>query len=163
MPVTLEEVQQCIERLHLIVPKYGLTSITMPQTVRVYRETLESFDGECVKASVGLMLKSVEKFPTPHVWREACLVWLKHNRIFIEREPETDSDGNDIVCRVCRSRARWAVLALLPTPFSAPMTARRVDCDPGETLRRIAVCDASRHHTTHGVVTLPENFVRWAE
>ena len=167
MPVTLDELRDCISQINLACPKFGLTTENLPQTVRVYREALEDYDGEAVRGGMRLLLKNITRFPSPSTWRESCSTWCKHNRITLERQPETDSDGNDIVCRICRSVGRWAVLRMEFHPkFSLPMTEPRRREDgtplaPGETLRRIAVCDPERHHTPHGITSLPANFLRW--
>lgn len=162
IPVTSDEMREAIEQVHLALPKYGLTNGAIPQLVRVYREALEGFDGETVRGAAKMLLKSAEKFPSPSLWRETCITWLKHNRIVLERQPEVDRDGNDIVCPVCRSVARWAILKMFAfTPGVPRRTHEGIALADGETLRRIAVCDPDRHHTPHGITPLPPNFLRW--
>ena len=160
VPVTLDEVRACIESLHTAIPKFGLSERNIDQTVRIYREALESYDGEAVRGAAKMLISTAEKFPSPSLWRETCATWCKHNRIVLERQPETDSEGNDIVCRVCRSVPRWAILRG-GDPNRVIRDETGTALAPGEIFRRIAPCDPSRHHTPHGIAPTPENFLRW--
>lgn len=160
LPVTHDEMRDAIQAMHLAVPKYGLTGDTMPQVVRIYREALEGFDGDAVRGAAKMLLRKIEKFPTPNMWHDACRDWLKHNRPVMERQPEVDSDDNDIACRICRAVPRWAWLKMHPTPFSAALPDDRTMYAEGAIMRRIAPCDADRHHGGP-YVPKPENFLGW--
>lgn len=163
MPVTYDEMRDAIQALHTAVPRFGLTADSLPQVVHVYRDTLDSFDGEVVRGAGKMLLRSQAKFPSPSVWRDACTEWLRHHRIVLGREPETDAAGRDIVCRTCRSVPRWAILRMVSHVGSLPQTAPKFGCDHlGEVMRCLAVCDPDRHHTPHGLTPLPDTFLRWA-
>jgi hypothetical protein len=159
--ITFDELRDEIQAMHLALPRFGLTADTMAGLVRVYRDTLGVFDLEAVHGGAGLIRREATKFPSPASWHDAIRTWLKHNRIQPEYAGEVDADGNDIVCRTCRSVARWAILKMNVTPFSSPMKEPREGMELGYTRRRIAVCNSERHHTSHGVTSLPENFVAW--
>ena len=148
VPATHDEIGAAIERLNSAVPKFGLTPQTLPQVVRVYREALEGYDRETVDGAAKMLIASCEKFPTPSLWRKACIEWLRHNRIRVEWKGEEDRDGNTVACRRCKSFGRYATM---------------LRADGTEYQRMIALCNLDRHSPGDLIVPMPENFVRWAE
>lgn len=149
LPITLDQMRDEIQTMHAALPRFGLTPETLPQLVRVYREALEHFDRDAVAGAGKMLRRSSDKFPSAAKWCATAAEWVKHNRVHQEWHGEQDDRGRAVVCRVCRSVARLAVLAR---------------ADGSHVSRLIAPCDPERHSRgSGGIVPLPENFVRWAE
>ena len=146
VPITNDEMRDAIQEVHVALPKYQLTPETMPQTVRIYRETLLPYDREAVQGGAKLGLRTWDKFPTPKAWRESTSEWIKRNRVNVEYRGKQDPSGRDICCRKCSSVA-------MPAWLRSP--------DGSEISRLIAPCDPVKHDMADLIVPYPDNFLAW--
>lgn len=151
-PLTIATLTLQLAKLNAVFTKYKLDD--MKQLTSGYFEALKDLDLELVQQAVDLSIKQEPRFPVPAKLREYAREVAARTRVSLLPVPVPNGEAEDVVCGICRSKARMAWLEGRTTAKTPEVFQHK---------RYIAPCDPSRHPVGSGFVPFPPNFIDWAD